>query len=1310
MAAIAELYVQVGAKIDGLMSGLNDVDRRMRETSAGIDAAAGSAGGLRDIFLGGLGAELVAGALSSAMGAVSDFVGSALDHLGEVEQINAQTAAAIASTGGAAGVTAEQVSALANSIEAATGVSGEMIQQGENLLLTFTNLKNRAGEGNDIFNQTTNIMADMSAALGTDAKGAALQLGKALNDPIQGVSALTRVGVSFTEGQKASIKAMQEHGNIAGAQKLILAELNKEFGGSANAFGKTWPGILEKAGAAWENFGDALLGPLMPAFKAGMATMADTVNQLADAIGTDGLLKTIGSAFGPTTLALIAGVGAAIAVHVTPAIIAAGIAAATSLPAIAAGFIAGATAAAPLIATAAAVAFAVRPILQNWGQIPGAFSAYMSLAESTILSWYQTAREVAIKAGDAFRAVAANIASYFNKVFGGLGQELQAQWNNLPEAVRGPLSGIAGAFKGMAVEVGGAVATIPGMVAGHVKRVAGAAYDLAAPIGNEFLAVGQIAKTYLGDLGAYINSFGAAAVKSFGKIGDDAGEAHAAGHKKGGKKAVGEAEKAAKAIEKAYGDLGKKLGQTGESIQRAIQLGDLEGQIKAVTAGGNLLAGTLKTLAQNGGAGTAQFKALQVELEGVVDWLDTLKARQAEVNNTAKALATYRASYDGLASSLSSIAIEADAIGPSFDRVGAEAEALKKHLGELVDLRKGGALISPIEIKAAAAAFDVATRAAKEFQAELADRRALSDLEEKLAEIDRRALVLGPSFDRAGARAAAMRSTLDAVAGSSSLAGAELADLKLKTEAADLAAATAAQGGLAGFNTAISNVHQSLGGLGGGLVTFLDALGVQLPPVITTAASNLGQLAGGFNQLAANAPGAMSALGQFGTIAASIPIPLGAIGLALGFLALSTVTTAEKFNQSGAMIGASMDKAGMAVTDSSKVMIRSLANVSAAADLTRAQLDWEKKGGIRPGNPAAFQKLFNDLDRAKRETEKFIDLFGNLTSNLKGSFSSALGGALKGFLDGSKGMAEGLRTGIRDAIIGGIVEATLQKGLIEKSFGGLIERLAGELAKGDSWSLNSADKIISEIGAKVPQVAATLETVFGRLKGTLDKAFDPTAGIMDTRGKAYADAQFQSGTLGSLDAAGLLKAKVSADEKALEALRTAGISQGGAFADLMATLTKNRADLAAAEAATKATKDTGKKDVSDAAKAIEAQQKAIREAYQGQLDAIGSKLQQVTNDSAAGQQLIAQLNASRAAMDAALAAVATSLPTSSGSGGTFDSIAAGVSRYRADGGGTVNNVAVELVYQGSGSMGRADASATLDVLVSEMKRRGIRVG
>jgi hypothetical protein len=98
----------------------------------------------------------------------------------------------------------------------------ESIQSGENLLLTFRSLKNGVGEGNDVFNQATVALVDMARALGKDPQDAAIQLGKALNDPITGMTALRRVGVSFTQDQQKLIKTLAESGDIMGAQKVIL--------------------------------------------------------------------------------------------------------------------------------------------------------------------------------------------------------------------------------------------------------------------------------------------------------------------------------------------------------------------------------------------------------------------------------------------------------------------------------------------------------------------------------------------------------------------------------------------------------------------------------------------------------------------------------------------------------------------------------------------------------------------------------------------------------------------------------------------------------------------------------------------------------------------------------------------------------------------------------------------------------------------------------------------------------------------------------------------------------------------------------
>jgi hypothetical protein len=196
------------------------------------------------------------GAAIMAAGALVVGVGiAAVNAFREAEKVMAQTESVIESTGGAANVTANDVSTLASNLAYMSGVDDDLIQSGENLLLTFVNIRNEVGKGNDIFNQATGTVLDMSVALDQDMKSSAIQLGKALNDPIKGITALQRVGVSFTEEQKKQIEVMVENNDILGAQKIILGELQTEFGGSAEAAGNTFAGAIGKLKVA---FGDLL--------------------------------------------------------------------------------------------------------------------------------------------------------------------------------------------------------------------------------------------------------------------------------------------------------------------------------------------------------------------------------------------------------------------------------------------------------------------------------------------------------------------------------------------------------------------------------------------------------------------------------------------------------------------------------------------------------------------------------------------------------------------------------------------------------------------------------------------------------------------------------------------------------------------------------------------------------------------------------------------------------------------------------------------------------------------------------------------
>ena len=129
--------------------------------------------------------------LGAAFAAVTGVIVTSIAAFDESQAVAAQLDAVLKSTAGAAGVTRDQVLGLGASLQQTSKFGDEAIVTGENLLLTFTSI------GKDVFPQATQTMVDMSQALGQDLKSSAIQLGKALNDPIQGVTALRRVGVSF---------------------------------------------------------------------------------------------------------------------------------------------------------------------------------------------------------------------------------------------------------------------------------------------------------------------------------------------------------------------------------------------------------------------------------------------------------------------------------------------------------------------------------------------------------------------------------------------------------------------------------------------------------------------------------------------------------------------------------------------------------------------------------------------------------------------------------------------------------------------------------------------------------------------------------------------------------------------------------------------------------------------------------------------------------------------------------------------------------------------------------------------------------
>jgi len=196
---------------------------------------------------------------------------------GVQEQAEAQVRAALESMGDVSGRTFDQLTDQASRLQ---GVSlygdEEILEKVTANLLTFGNISG------DVFDRTQQAALDMSQRLGQDLQSSAVMLGKALNDPIAGLTALGRVGVQFTEEQKEQIRTMVAAGDVAAAQTLILAELESQYGGAARAAADTDSGKITQA---WNAIGDAMetVGAIILPI---VAQFAEKVKEAAEAFQT----------------------------------------------------------------------------------------------------------------------------------------------------------------------------------------------------------------------------------------------------------------------------------------------------------------------------------------------------------------------------------------------------------------------------------------------------------------------------------------------------------------------------------------------------------------------------------------------------------------------------------------------------------------------------------------------------------------------------------------------------------------------------------------------------------------------------------------------------------------------------------------------------------------------------------------------------------------------------------------------------------------------------------------------------------------
>lgn len=233
--SLGTLTLDLIAKTAGFVRGMDAAERSADKSTKKIK---GAFSGLKGAITGAIAGVSIAATIRAIV-----------DNTIEAENALRQLEARLKSTGGIAGVSSQELQDFSKELQSVTTFGDDAIIAMQGVLLTFTNIR-----GNTVKDATRAIL-DLSTAMGTDLQSSAVLVGKALNDPVKGATALARAGVQLSASQKQLIKDFVAVGDVASAQQIILEELTTQFGGAAEAAANTFGGSIKQLQNA---FGDLL--------------------------------------------------------------------------------------------------------------------------------------------------------------------------------------------------------------------------------------------------------------------------------------------------------------------------------------------------------------------------------------------------------------------------------------------------------------------------------------------------------------------------------------------------------------------------------------------------------------------------------------------------------------------------------------------------------------------------------------------------------------------------------------------------------------------------------------------------------------------------------------------------------------------------------------------------------------------------------------------------------------------------------------------------------------------------------------------
>jgi phage-related protein len=238
MAEIRTLNLKLLANISDFVKGMDAATKKSQDFAKKVDRAGKAAG---RAFVG-----IAGGAIMAAKG------------LEEAEIASAKLDNVLTSMGYENSV--KRVDKYAESLQNLTAVDADVIKATQTKLATFANLTKTVDTAGGAFDRATVAALDLAAAGFGSAETNAVQLGKALEDPIKGITALARSGVTFTEQEKEKIKVLVESGELLEAQNMVLGAIEKQVGGTAAASASSF----DKIKLALDGVADAIGTGILP--------------------------------------------------------------------------------------------------------------------------------------------------------------------------------------------------------------------------------------------------------------------------------------------------------------------------------------------------------------------------------------------------------------------------------------------------------------------------------------------------------------------------------------------------------------------------------------------------------------------------------------------------------------------------------------------------------------------------------------------------------------------------------------------------------------------------------------------------------------------------------------------------------------------------------------------------------------------------------------------------------------------------------------------------------------------------------------